>query len=828
MVSRDYSSTGVTAVLGPTNTGKTHLAVERMLAHESGMMGLPLRLLAREVYDRAVEIKGRARVALITGEERILPPRAGYFVCTVESMPRDRDVDFLAVDEIQLAADGERGHVFTDRLLHARGGRETMFLGADTMRWTIRALLPEARFISRPRFSALRHAGERRLSRLPRRSAVVAFSAEDVYVLAEMMRRQRGGCAVILGALSPRTRNAQVALYQAGEVDYLVATDAIGMGLNMNVDHVAFAALRKFDGVARRPLDAGEIAQIGGRAGRYMNDGTFGTTAGAGPIDVDVVENVERHSFETVRRLQWRSTELDFHSTRDLMRSLDAPPPRDLLVKARPSHDLTALRALARDPDIAELARGRAAVRKLWEVCRIPDFRKSMTEAHHRLLAQVYHHLMSSAGVLPTDWVADQVENLDRTDGDIDTLASRIAHVRTWTYVSHRNDWMVEAEAWQTRAREIEDSLSDALHQALTRRFVDRRASALLRRMSEKKDLLGAITGDGEVLVEGQYVGRLKGLTFTPDVSDAGPESRAIRTAANRVLAREVGILARHLADAPDGEITWREDNLLWWRDSPVARPTPGASPLRPIVALLPVDHVEGVLRERVRRRLDDWLGAEIERRVGPLVHLARADLSGPARGIAYQLVEGLGAVPRDAVAELIGALDPPGRAALKALGVRLGFIDVYLAAQLKPERAGTASRLWSVARGREALAEPPASGRVSVPADPSMPEDLLRAGGCRRIGARVYRIDMIDRLAAQAMGAAKRGPIAPDHRMMSMLGCGAEELGEVLKTLGYKPRTKDGETRYHFQAPRKRRRPKGEETKSTGAFAALDGLGRA
>ena len=827
MSARTDSSSGVIAVLGPTNTGKTHLAVERMLAHESGMVGLPLRLLAREVYDRAVELKGRARVALITGEERILPPRPRYFVCTVESMPRDREVEFLAVDEIQLCADGERGHVFTDRLLHARGRRETMFLGADTMRWAIRALLPDVEFVSRPRFSVLRYSGERRLSRLPRRSAVVAFSAEDVYGLAELMRRQRGGCAVILGALSPRTRNAQVALYQAGEVDYLVATDAIGMGLNMNVDHVAFAALGKFDGFLRRPLDAAEIAQIGGRAGRHMNDGTFGTTTGAGPIEPELVESVERHQFAAIRHLQWRARELDFNSTRDLARSLDAPPPREMLVKARPSHDLVALEALARDPEIAALARGRAAVRRLWEVCRIPDFRKSMTEAHHRLLAQIYRHLRSRAGVLPSEWVAEQVERLDRSDGEIDTLAARIAHVRTWTYVSHRNDWMVDAEGWQARAREIEDKLSDALHQALTRRFVDRRTSVLMRRMSERGRLLGAVTGDGQVLVEGQYVGRLKGLAFTPDAADPGAEARAVRTAANRVLAREVGILAVRLAEAAATEIVWRDDNLLWWREAPVARPTPGTNPLRPIVALLPADHVEGPLRERVRRRLDDWLGSEIERRMGPLVRLATADLAGSARGIAYQVVEALGAIPREAVEELIRSLDAPGRAALKALGVRLGFLDVYLTASAKPERAWTAARLWSVARGAALSIEPPVSSRVSAPADRGWPEGLLRACGYREISQRIYRIDMLDRVAAQAMGAAKRGPIAPDHRMMSMLGCGAAELGEVLVALGYRAQTRAGETRYRFVPPRRRRRAE-TRPEPGGAFAALDGLRRA
>ncbi|MCH9020559.1 MAG: hypothetical protein IIA73_09375 [Proteobacteria bacterium] len=489
----------LTAVLGPTNTGKTHLAVERMLGHRSGMIGLPLRLLAREVYDNVVARVGDRAVALITGEEKLVPARPRYFVCTVEAMPLDRPVDFLAVDEIQLADDGERGHVFTDRLLNARGLEETMFLGADTIRRLVRRLAPDMAFISRPRLSRLDYAGPKKLTRLPPRSAVVTFSANDVYALADVLRRQRGGAAVVLGALSPRTRNAQVALYQGGDVDYMVATDAIGMGLNMDVDHVAFAALRKFDGRGLRALTPAELAQIAGRAGRYMNDGTFGTTGDVGGLDADVVEAIEGHRFPSLRAIYWRNARLRFTSLDALIRSLDAPPPAPGLMRAPDVDDRRALGALAGEEEIRRFAANPDAVRLLWEVCRIPDYRKTMDDAHARLLGRVYTHLMQGDGVLPEDWADRHVAPFDRIDGDIDTLVTRIAHVRTWTYISHRTGWLADPGHWQARTRAIEDRLSDALHDRLTQRFVDQRGSALVRELKRGGAVSAAIDDDGAV-----------------------------------------------------------------------------------------------------------------------------------------------------------------------------------------------------------------------------------------------------------------------------------------------------------------------------------------
>src|SRR5246500_2506341 len=488
------------AVLGPTNTGKTHLAIDRMLGHRSGMIGFPLRLVARENYARIAKRRGARSVALITGEEKILPPNPSYFVCTAESMPLDRQVDFLAVDEIQLCADPERGHVFTSRLLHARGLAETMFLGADTIKPFMRRLLRDAEYVSRPRLSTLSYTGHRKVTRLPPRSAVVAFTVADVFSLAELIRRQRGGAAVVLGALSPRARNAQVGMFQAGEVDYLVATDAIGMGLNMDLDHVAFARIGKFDGRGPRPLNAAEIAQIAGRAGRHMSDGTFGTTAEQTPLSSEIVEAVETHRFDPLTRLNWLNIRLAFDSVAALLKSLDERPSLPGLVQAREADDHRALQALARNPDIGELAIHPGAVRLLWEVCQIPDFRKVMSESHTRLLAYCFLHLAGPEERLPIAWVAGQMASLDRIDGDIDTLMARIAHIRTWTYITHRGDWVEDSAEWQERTRGIEDRLSDALHESITQRFVDRRSSLLVRQMASEGELMVAVSKGGEVL----------------------------------------------------------------------------------------------------------------------------------------------------------------------------------------------------------------------------------------------------------------------------------------------------------------------------------------
>ncbi|MBM3487631.1 MAG: disulfide oxidoreductase, partial [Alphaproteobacteria bacterium] len=647
MASRDLRPR-VSAVLGPTNTGKTHLAIERMLGHPSGMMGFPLRLLARENYDKVVKLKGARQVALITGEERIAPPTARYFLCTTEAMPLDRPVDFLALDEVQMCADPERGHIFTDRLLRARGLVETMLLGADTMRPVIRALVPEAVFIARPRLSRLGYGGPKKLTRLPKRSAVVAFSINEVYAIAELVRRQRGGAAVVLGALSPRTRNAQVALYQAGEVDYMVATDAIGMGLNMSIDHVTFASLAKFDGRRQRRLSAPEIAQIAGRAGRHLADGTFGPSAELGPMDPELVEAVESHRFDPLAAVFWRNHDLDFSSARGLLLALEGAPRHAALVRARMADDHLSLVHLAREDDIALTARGRRRVMLLWDVCQIPDFRKTMPEAHTRLQARIFRHLTSDTERLPTDWVADQLARLERTDGDIDTLMARIAHVRTWTYVSHRPDWVDDAVHWQERARQIEDRLSDALHDRLTQRFVDRRAAVVSRMRAADGAPIALVGRDNAVVVEGEAIGRLDGFRFVPDAGGSSEMLRALLAAAHRALVGEIIRRVQQLESGPDEAVTLAPDGAILWQGAAIARLRPNGTLLSPRIETVASELVADPMRRRIEARLADWLGRCLRADLEALFRLGEAaTLAGAARGLAFQLVEALGSLPR-------------------------------------------------------------------------------------------------------------------------------------------------------------------------------------
>jgi ATP-dependent RNA helicase SUPV3L1/SUV3 len=797
------AGTRIWAVLGPTNTGKTHLAVERMLGHATGIIGLPLRLLAREIYDRVAAAKGPRRVALVTGEEKIVPPNPQWFVCTVEAMPLDRSFDFVAIDEIQLIGDAERGHVFTDRLLHARGASETMFLGAETARNLIRRLVPEAAFDTRPRFSKLTYSGGKKLSRLPRRSAIVAFSADEVYGIAEQVRRQRGGAAVVMGALSPRTRNAQVAIYQSGEVDFLVATDAIGMGINMDVDHVAFAAIRKFDGVGPRPLKPGELGQIAGRAGRHMNDGTFGTTGDVEGLDADVVEKIENHRFDPVSHARWRSSALEYRSVPELLRSLDAPPPLDCLVRAREAEDQATLRTLSQDREAMDLVRHRDHVRLLWQVCQIPDFRKTMHDQHVRLLRQIWLHLAKSGRVLPPDWVAQQIARLDIVDGDIDALATRLAHVRTWTFIAHRGDWLDDPAHWQGRARAIEDRLSDALHERLTQRFVDRRAAALVRGL-DGESVDAVVLNDGGVLVAGAPIGRLEGLTFVPDRA-GGVDIRMLRTAANRTLGQAVASRAAELAEDADKAFSFGDDGALRWRDAAVARLTPGADALHPRLVLVGGEVLDGQMRERVLRRLEAWLRGEIGRRLAPLVALQEAPLAGLARGLAYQLAEGLGVLPRAAVTDQVRALKPDERHALRRAGVRIGEFCLYLPAVLKPDAVALKGLLWSLRNNRPIL-PPPRPGLTSFVAPQGRDEAWWLAAGFVLCGPRAVRLDMLERVALAARKAAEAAPkglFAPPTEIVSLLGCGMEDLPPVMKVLGYGPHTDADGVKY-----RRRRKP--------------------
>jgi len=799
---------GVTAVLGPTNTGKTHLAIERMLAHSSGIIGLPLRLLAREVYNKILDRTSPESVALITGEEKIKPKNPRFWVSTVEAMPRDLDVAFVAVDEIQIAADLERGHVFTDRILNRRGRDETLLLGAATMRPIIERLLPGASMVTRPRLSQLEFAGDRKITRQPRRTAIVAFSADEVYAIAELIRRQHGGAAVVLGSLSPRTRNAQVAMFQNGDVDYLVATDAIGMGLNLDVDHVAFASDRKYDGYQFRRLTPSEFAQIAGRAGRATRNGTFGTTGRCAPFEPELVNALQNHTFDSVKVLQWRNSRLDFSSLSALQVSLALAPGHEALTRAPIAEDLRVLDHAARDVEVRDMAHGATAVERLWETCQIPDYRKLSPAAHAELVTTVFGFLMQK-GRIPDAWYASQIDQADRVDGDIDTLSGRIAQIRTWTFVANRPDWLRDPDYWQGITRDLENKLSDALHERLTERFVDRRTSVLMRRLRENSVLNTEIGKTGEVIVEGHAIGRLDGFTFAPDAAEAGSEAKALQAAAQKALAGEIEARAEKLSAAPDEHIVLTADGTVRWTGDAVAKLVAADDALHPRLRIIADERLTGAARDKVQARLDLWLKTHIEKLLGPLFELSKAeDITGIARGIAFQLVESLGVIERAKIANEMKDLDQPSRATLRKYGVRFGAYHIYVPGLLKPAARALAALLWaekqgnvdmSALTGAQHLAS---SGRTSFPADKALPRDAYRVLGYRQCGERAVRVDILERLADlirpalawrenshgdKPAGAFDGRGFVVTQAMTSLTGSAGEDFASILKALGYR-----------------------------------------
>ncbi|MBT6415982.1 helicase-related protein [Candidatus Puniceispirillum sp.] len=857
------SAENVTLVLGPTNTGKTHLALERMTGYASGIIGFPLRLLARENYDRLVARLGAAKVGLITGEERIIPASARYICATVESMPEsltlsalgdgaaalpDRRFEFVGVDEIQLAGDRERGHVFTDRIMHARGLFETIFMGAETAAPLLRQLLPEAKIDYRQRMSQLSYSGPKKLTRLPRRSAVVAFSAADVYQIAEFVRRQRGGAAVVMGRLSPRTRNAQVELYQNGEVDFLVSTDAIGMGLNLDLSHVSLAADVKYDGRKMRKLTASEMAQIAGRAGRHINDGTFGVTDGCHALEPEMIEAIEQHRFPPLRAFYWRSRDLNFTSVDMLLGSLEAPPPLPFLFRKGDALDHRALLALSGRPEIKDAVSGARQVRLLWEVACVPDFRQSLNENHYEMLASIYLALVED-GVLGTDMVAKAMTQLDRLDGDIDTLMTRLAYIRTWTYITHRSDWTDNPTEWQDRARAIEDRLSDCLHSRLSERFVDKRAAHLSRRLKETKNLMASVKADGTVLVEGENVGQLDGFVFMPTLSE-GEEKATILAAARRGLPDEIERRVRAFTGSADLAFKLDEKGNISWRESIVARLVKGDSLYSPRAELLASDLLSIDQTTRLVARLTAFINAHIETVLGRLTVLATPDaapsmsmsssapqetatpaspepaeppkpaetadpietappvapnstttepsepsepsepaaLTGAARGIAYMLFERLGSLPTADVGHLTKAMHDADKPRLARLGIRFGVESLYMPEMLKPAPIALRALLWNLDQGflssNDFAAAPPA-GRVAIDTTQGVDDNFWLAVGYRRLGGRVMRVDMVERVAMLVRTAAREGSFKATEDMLSLAGATREQMGMMLLDLG-------------------------------------------
>ena len=839
------SSQNLTLVLGPTNTGKTHLALERMTGYSSGMIGFPLRLLARENYDRLVARLGTDKVGLLTGEERILPPTARYLCCTVESMPVNpigsndpvgRRFDFVAVDEVQLAGDRERGHIFTDRILHARGAFESMLLGAETAAPLLKALLPDARFEFRQRMSQLIYAGPKKLTRLPRRSAVVAFSASDVYHIAEFVRQQRGGAAVVMGRLSPRTRNAQVDLYQNGDVDFLIATDAIGMGLNLDLGHVALATDVKFDGRHMRKLFPAEMAQIAGRAGRNVKDGTFGVTDGCRVLEPGVIESIEQHRFAPLRSFYWRNRDLNFGSIDLLIESLEAPPPLPFLFRKGDALDHQALIALAGRKEVRAVVQAAGDVRLLWEVASIPDFRQSLHESHYDLLAGIYMALVSD-GVLAKDTVARAIEQLDRVDGDLDTLMTRLAYIRTWTYITNRSDWTDTPVEWQSRARLIEDKLSDRLHQRLSERFVDKRVAHLSRKLKETKNLIAFVKDDGTILVEGEEVGKLTGFVFNPTLFN-GEEKATIMAVARRGLPEEIERRANAFVASADAAFQIDDKAVVWWREAAVAQLVKGDTVYTPRVELASSDLLSIDQIQRMQTRLASFLTLHVKAVLGRLTILATPDqgnpetatdakmpdhtkrvvadgaaddlasesnadvttkstqvgsdhpglptnLTGSAKGIAYIVFERLGSVPTSEIAHLARNMHETDKATLARLGLRFGVETVYMPEMLKPAQIKLRSLLWSLYEGAFFDGTPPPAGRVAIDAIADVPDLYWLAIGYRRLGQRVMRVDMVERVAMLVRNAAREGKFKISEEMLSFAGATREAMALMLIDLG-------------------------------------------
>jgi ATP-dependent RNA helicase SUPV3L1/SUV3 len=777
----------IKAVLGPTNTGKTHYAIERMLGYRSGIIGLPLRLLAREVYDKIVAARGPSVVALVTGEERIVPPRTQYWVCTVEAMPEGMGADFLAIDEIQLCADPERGHVFTDRLLRARGTHETLFLGADTMRGPISALVPGVEFVRRDRMSDLVYSGAKKISRMQPRSAIVGFSVDNVYAIAELIRRQKGGAAVVMGALSPRTRNAQVELYQNGDVDFLVATDAIGMGLNLDINHVAFSSLSKFDGRRMRDLAPNELAQIAGRAGRGMSHGTFGVTGEASPLSDEVADAIMNHRFTPLRKLQWRNSDLQFGSIDRLIAGLEQSPNDELLVKAREADDLMALKTLSQDAEVIARASDGTSVKLLWDVCRIPDFRGISHGEHAGLLGTIFGYL-HERGSIPNDWFARQIKRIDRTHGDIDALSKRLAFIRTWTYVAQRNGWVDDENHWRSETRVVEDRLSDALHERLTQRFVDRRTSVLLRRLKQKEALLAEVNENGEVTVEGEFVGRLEGFRFRQDKDATGQEAKTIQQASLQALAPHFHLRADRFYNAPDTEIDFTDQGGLMWGTQAVGKLVKGDDVLKPRIEVF-VDEAAGAdVAQKVERRLQHFMDRKIAALFEPLLNLSTDEaLTGLARGFAFRMVEALGILPRADVANEVKDLDQDARGALRKHGIRFGQFTIFMQLLLKPAPTRLRLLLWSLANDLQEFPEAPPPGLVTVPTGASNPAGYATMAGYREAGQRSIRIDMLERLADMLRAEDSRGGFEAKADMLSITGMTLEQFADLMEGLGYK-----------------------------------------
>ena len=792
----------ITAVLGPTNTGKTHLAIDTMLSFDSGMIGFPLRLLAREVYDKIIKKISSDKVALITGEEKIIPSNAKYFLCTVESMPIDKNLEFVGVDEIQMCADHERGHIFTDRLLNLRGEKLTMLMGSSTIKNIIYKLDGEIEFINKKRLSKLTYAGHKKISRINRKTAIIAFSAEEVYAIAELIRRQKGGAAIVMGSLSPKTRNAQVELYQSGDVDFLVATDAIGMGINMDLDNVYFSNLKKFDGKKLRRLNISEIGQIAGRAGRYLNDGNFGITGDSKEISAEEVELLENHKFEEIRTLFWRNSNLNFNNSLSLVKSLEEKPQVEWLRKIHECEDEKALKYFLKDSILYNFENNEEKLSLLWECCQIPDFVKKTYGNHYEVIRNVYKFLTSKIGLISEDYMRIQLMKLDKLEGNVDSLSNRIANVRTWSYVSNKNNWVENQKYWIEKTKHLEDRLSDRLHEELTKTFIDKRASVLSRGLKQDMEFRTEISESNNVMIDDQFIGKLCGLKLELDFKKGALETdiKSLKKAARQTIGPELEKRINIIIDT--GLIKLNYDFKIYWNDFPIAKLSPGYDYLNPNFDLIVDDIVNENAKQKLNEYIRKWINNKINNQLKSLFDLKNIRENNPSiKALAYQLYENNGVLKRDQVSDYLKNLQQNERKIMRELGVKFGRYHVFLYQLIKPDAVSLRTLLWKNFHQKHYNLKPPTYGLNFLDDKKISNKNFMLLCGFEKFDSFFVRIDILERLFMLIIESSSNedNQIKITPEMLNLLGCSKENFKKLLQKMNYKIFEKNNETFFKY-----------------------------
>ena len=822
----------IIAVLGPTNTGKTHFAIERMLQFGSGIIGFPLRLLAREVYEKCIQKVGIEKVALITGEEKIIPPYADYFLCTVESMPLDINAEFIAIDEIQMCADPERGHIFTDRLLNMRGDKLTMFLGSNIMQNIIQKFVPEVEFIFKDRFSKLSYSGHKKISRLPGRTAIIAFSVDEVYALAEFVRRQRGGAAIVMGSLSPKTRNAQVELYQSGDVDFLVATDAIGMGINMDIDHISFNNLNKFDGRRNRHLRLTEIGQIAGRAGRYMNDGTFGITGKCDELSPEQIDKLENHKFDSVINIYWRNSNLDFTNIENLLNSLDQKPYDHSLLRNKDLLDENVLKTLIVKNNQITTDYKNNNLSTLWECCQIPDFTKSSYNEHIDIVKKVFEFLISDRGKIPNEWMRAQLSGLDNESGNIDTLANRISHVRTWAYVSYKKNWVENSDYWISKTKDIEDKLSAKLHEELSKSFIDRRISILSKHLKQDAKLETKISEKDEVIIDKQFIGTIKGLKLNLDFSSTALQTdiKSIKKAARQGVVEELKKRINNIIqeDIKNAALELKEDFKIFWKDNPIATIIPGKDYLNPKIKLLIDDSLDVDQQSELKNYLEKWIDKEKNLHLNDLIKTSKVNLENSyARALCFRLFENHGVLKRLDAEDLLKNLDKDQRANIKKIGIKIGRYHVYQPLMIKPKAVNLKIIFWNCFNNKIQREKCPTFGLNFLKNFETKNKEFLLICGFESFENYIVRVDILEKLFIKILNSTNNNQFSISSEMLNLLGCGKEDFEKLLKLMNYKKIDKNKDIfSYDFKNKDKKKIKKDNIKKNiNNPFASLKNL---